>query len=643
MCGLVGILDPYEFRLDSARLQIERMLNQINHRGPDGSGTYYDPEVGLAFGHRRLSIIDLSDNGKQPMASSSGRFVIVYNGEIYNFMEIKNQLLLEQHELALRGDSDTEILLQAIEVWGLEKTLDEINGMFAFALYDKSDRSITLVRDRIGEKPLYYSTENGKLYFSSELKSFRELRHLRGNIDRNALVSYLRHGYVPASKTIFEGIKKLEPGSLIRVRNQDGRLKVGQVKSYWSLKPKSQSSEVGCVDKLDEKISLISNLLEDSVRSRLVSDVPLGALLSGGIDSSLIVALMQKNSINPIKTYTVGFSELEFNEADSARAISKYLGTDHTEIIVSQSDALELVSQIPRTFCEPFADSSQLPTMLVYSKAKENVSVCLSGDGGDELFGGYQRYYDALVFNKKVDSIPHFLRSTLACSLSKISAFSDYKKVSRLSSIQKKIGRFSKCLNSPISKSVYLRYLSHWVEPANLVVSGEEDFDVFENLGVSTSELDFLTTMRYVDALNYLPDDILVKLDRASMSASVEGRLPFLDFRLVELAFQLNSRDLIVGNTTKALLREVSYKHISKSLLDRPKKGFGIPLAEWLRTELKDWANDLLSERCLSSHGLFEVDIIRNYWLEHINGINDWHYLLWDVLMFQCWYSYEFN
>lgn len=639
MCGIVGFIDPNRLLNSCGEVVLSKMLDQMTFRGPDSQGVKLFSECGLGLGHRRLSIMDLSNSGLQPMTSHSGRYTLVFNGELYNFSEVQKELDLSFEGIQWKGSSDTEILLTAIDHFGLLETLKRSNGMFALALFDNKSRTLTLARDRIGEKPLYYGTVNGIFAFSSQLSAFHCVPGFKGSIDRSALVTYFRHNYVPAPLSIYEDVLKLGPGCTLEIELREHNFLIHEPTKYWDLEGIFERPDNNLSNRsLEETVHCLDTRLSKAVKIRMSSDVPLGALLSGGIDSSLIVAMMQKQSASKIHTFTVGFDESEFNEAHRAKRIADYLGTDHTEIYVNQKQALEIIPKIPEAYDEPFSDSSQIPTMLVYLLAKGKITVCLSGDGGDELFGGYTRYLHAQKLSEKLGIVPTVIRESLHSVFRRTTTlFPDSD--SSFGVYMKKLERLSEMLQGEPRLSCYRRYLSHWTYPELVVSEGLESFSAFDSIQGFPKELDFLTLMRLCDLKNYLPDDILVKLDRASMYSSVEGRVPFLDPDVIQFAINLPSRFLVNENTGKYVLKELAYRWVPQELLDAPKMGFGIPLAYWLRNELNEWAEDLLSKKSLDESGLLNSKTIASYWAQHKSGRADWHFLLWDVLMFQTWYK----
>lgn len=628
---------------------IERMLGAIKHRGPDASGSWHDARTNLWLGHRRLSILDLTPNGAQPMESSDGRHVIVFNGEIYNFLEIRQELMCAG--CRFRGMSDTEVLLEAAAEWGLEKTLSRIVGMFAIAIFDKREGRLHLVRDRMGEKPLYYGWSGNVFLFGSELKSLRPHPAWKGEIDRNALAAYFRHSYIPAPHSIYQGIRKLLPGS--RLDLDLDRLIPGVVSEpvrYWSVRETVRAGQVRPFAGNDaEAVAGLDAVLGQAVRQQMVADVPLGAFLSGGVDSSAIVALMQRHSSRPVKTFTIGFNEAEYNEAHHAAAVAKHLGTDHTELVVSPSDALAVIPRLPEIYDEPFADSSQIPTFLVSALARKHVTVCLSGDGGDELLGGYRRYFDAASVWKTIARIPRPLRGPTASVIGVLDAKTWERGVGWLlphllganwrGRSGDRLHKVAGLLSNSDPVSLYLRFICRDARAAATVLGAvggplEVELAAQDDLGDSAS---LLTRMTYLDMISYLPDCILTKVDRAGMAVSLEGRIPLLDHRVVEYACALPDHFKLRAGQGKWVLRELLYGAVPRALIERPKMGFGVPIEIWLRGPLREWAENLLAEDRLRREGFLDPAPIRKKWAEHVAGTRRWHYYLWDVLMFQAW------
>lgn len=665
MCGLTGIWLSQE-RPETATLLrlVAPMTKALFHRGPDDSGEWVDAEVGVAIGHRRLAVLDLSSAGHQPMASKSNRFIIAYNGEIYNHNSIRSELIAEGFLPVWRGHSDTETLLVAIEAWGLNVTLKKCVGMFAIALWDKKNRTLQLARDRLGEKPLYYGWVDGAFIFGSELKSLRAYARFDAPICREALAQYLRYLYVPSPRSIYKRIYKLEPGCILKIAEApieaplQKPLKPGEtvgnlsLSRWFSLADSTQLhvkevNEPGTSEK--EIINQLDAVLAESVQQQSLADVPLGAFLSGGVDSSTIVSLMQKQSIRPVKTFTIGFDEAEFNEAPYAQKVAKYLGTEHHEIRVTSRMAQEVIPSLPWIYDEPFADSSQIPTYLVCQSARQHVTVALSGDGGDELFGGYNRYVWAPRIWNRLSPLPFSARKLLSKGLSAIP-------VNKLSSIGtpfvggsngilrlgEKVHKLANCLyDANDIDSMYRNLVSEWVDPANLVI-GENGESVVEPLGTIEENISFLNLeqplpMMFKDTMTYLPDDILCKVDRAAMACSLETRVPFLSHRVLEKAWQLPLEMKIRDGTGKWALKQVLYKYVPKELIERPKTGFSIPLGQWLRGPLREWAEVLINEKRLLLEGYFKPTPIRKVWAEHLSGRRDHTAKLWSVLMFQAW------
>jgi asparagine synthase (glutamine-hydrolysing) len=619
------------------------MADTIQHRGPDDGSVWADAAAGIALGHRRLSIIDLSLNGRQPMSSASGRYVIVFNGEIYNFQELRREL---EGTVAFRGHSDTEVMLACVERWGIEASLARWNGMFAFGLWDRQERVLHLGRDRFGEKPLYYGWMADTFLFASELKALRTHPAFRAEVNRDALALYLRHNCVPAPHSIFRGIYKLLPGHLLRVATDTGV----EVKpaAYWSLRQTAESgvrnvfrgSEADAVEQLER-------LLQDAVKIRMVADVPLGVFLSGGIDSSTIAALMQEQSARPIRTFSIGFVETDYNEAENAAAVARHLGTEHSEICVTPKEALEVIPSLADIYDEPFSDSSQIPTCVLARLTRRHVTVAVSGDGGDEVFGGYNRH----VWGKRVDGairwIPRTARAALAGMITSVSPQrwdSLYGHCEQLlpETLKHrmpgyKLHKLSWILKSKNGMSAYADLCSHWTEPTKIALGSREPEMILNSEDGCPNLPTLAEQMMYMDSVTYLPDDILTKVDRATMAVSLEARVPYLDHRLVEFVWSLPVAMKLHEGKGKAILRRVLHRHLPQELIDRPNTGFGIPLDAWLRGPLRDWAETLLSEQCLRCEGYLDPEPIRKLWRAHIAGQGAWQYHLWDVLMFQSW------
>jgi asparagine synthase (glutamine-hydrolysing) len=644
MCGIVGFLDTKQSRgHDDLFVTVQRMATSLRHRGPEDEGAWVDERCGIALGHRRLSIIDLSPAGHQPMHSSCGRYVITFNGEIYNFKLIRQELETLGH--GFRGHSDTEVMLGAITQWGVEGALKKFNGMFAFGLWDRQEKALFLSRDRAGEKPLYYGWAGHTLLFSSELKALHQHPDFRGEIDRGALAVYLRHNYIPAPHSIYKGIYKLAPGTLLTIR---GFGSDASPKPFWSAK---RAAENGLSNPFlgteSEAVNQLDSLLNDAVSMRMEADVPLGAFLSGGIDSSLVVAIMQANSIRPVKTFTIGFESSEFNEAESAKAVAEHLGTDHTELYVTPEEAMGVIPRLPSLYDEPFADSSQIPTFLVSQLARQKVTVSLSGDGGDELFGGYSTYFWGRSVHQKISWMPRALRAAVAKSLGPLAKIDWNALLERHSSVvpgslrRRDLTRVLQKLTSVLSanerEALYRVLLSYWMDPAAIVRGAKEKATALMDENGWAKLSDFVHVMMFLDTVMYLPDDILVKVDRAAMGVSLESRVPLLDHRVIEFAWRLPLTMKIQGNTGKGPLRQLLHKYVPKKLVERPKQGFGVPIHEWLRGPMRSWAEDLLNESRLRDEGYFCEEPIRQKWMEHCSGRHNWQAQLWGVLMFQSW------
>jgi asparagine synthase (glutamine-hydrolysing) len=619
------------------------MATAIRHRGPDGHGVWHDAAQGIAFAHRRLAIVDLSEAGHQPMSSSSGRYTISFNGEIYNFQELRAELARLGH--SFRGRSDTEILLAACEQWGLERAVRKFNGMFAFSLWDAAARELHLVRDRIGKKPIYYHCANGIVAFASELKALHQAGIGPLEVDRAALTQYLRFQYVPAPRSIFENVHKVRSGEIISIRLDSQSFRLAR-KTYWSAAEVHEyaASDPFTGTSADAEAEL-EELLLSSVRMRMISDVPLGAFLSGGIDSSLVVAEMQRAASQPVRSFSIGFREDEFDESKHAARIAAHLRTNHTELTVDSKMALGVVPDLPRIFDEPFGDSSQIPTYLVAKLARAHVTVALSGDGGDELFLGYNRYLWWRQLWPLFRAVPFGARSRFARVALRFDSKQWDSWLARVSWLPGLRGRLSpgllvrkaaETLLERDAASLYLRLVSQWQAPETLVISGREPETELDEPWPRGTEA-CTAHMGLLDTLTYLPDDILVKVDRASMATSLEARCPLLDYRIVEFAARVPVRLKVVGGQGKALLRALLYRHVPKVLVDRPKTGFGIPLADWLRGPLREWAEALLDEPRIAAQGYFRPGVIRRTWSDFLEQGQDLHYPLWTLLMFQAW------
>ena len=622
----------------------ERMAATLSHRGPDDSGSWADAAAGIALGHRRLSIIDLSPEGHQPMQSRSGRYVISYNGEIYNFREVRAEL--DRDGAVWRGHSDTEVMLAAFDAWGVEGALRRFNGMFAFALWDRHEHVLNLARDRLGEKPLYYGWMGNTFLFGSELKALRAHPSWAGNIDRNALAAYLRHNYVPAPHSIYQGIAKLPPAHLLRVRATDPR--EARPEPYWSLREAAEAG-VAQPQEVDDNTAVdeLDALLRDSVAHRMVADVPVGVFLSGGIDSSTVVALMQAQSSRPVRSFSIGFDEEAYNEARHAKAVAAHLGTDHTELYVTPREAMSVIPRLPQIYDEPFADSSQIPTLLVSQLARQHVTVTLSGDGGDELFCGYVRYFWGRRIWNRIGRLPYGLRTATARALNALSPASWNRMLAGVNRVVTstalgeitgdRVHKLAEVLAVAGPDALYHGLVSHWTKPEQIVHGSREALTALNDRSQWAGLDDFTNRMMYLDGVTYLPDDILVKVDRASMAVSLEARVPMLDHRVVEFAWRVPLSRKTRNDQGKWLLRQVLYRYVPRELIDRPKMGFGVPIDTWLRGPLREWAESLLSERRLREEGYFDPAPIRQKWAEHLGGTRNWQYWLWDILMFQAW------
>ena len=648
MCGLTGYWQPADFSTDAAYAIAVKMANALVHRGPDDAGVWLDEPAGIALAFARLSILDLSPAGHQPMVSATGRFVIVFNGEIYNHLLLRSNLEQGGNAPPWRGHSDTETLLAGFEAWGIEKTLKKTVGMFAIALWDRDEKVLTLARDRIGEKPLYYGFQKNTFLFGSELKALRKHPDFIGEIDRDVICLYLRYCYIPAPFSIYKGIQKLLPGNYIQVPIARGPIELCSIAPipYWSLAEVAAKGMAQTFAGTDvEALAELEIRIFEAIASQQISDVPLGAFLSGGIDSSTIVALMQAQSSRPIHTFTIGFDEQHFNEAVYAKSVARNLGTDHTEWYVSPEEALSVIPRLPTLYDEPFADPSQIPTFLVSQLARRSVTVSLSGDAGDELFGGYNRY----TWAGRVQRIPLLIRKLLAGGFTALSP-AQWDKIYAIllpllpRSLQirmpgDKAHKLAPLLKIGSASAIYKQVTSTWTNPEEFVLGSYEPYDITQKWDTLPYFNSQEHRMMFLDALTYLPDDILCKVDRAAMGVSLETRVPFLDHRVVEYAWQLPLNMKIRNGQSKWILRQLLYKYVPKELIERPKMGFGVPIDSWLRGPLKEWAEELLNEYRLRQEGYINPVPIRKKWAEHLSGKLNWQYHLWSLLMFEAWYQ----
>ena len=652
MCGIAGFLDltastsPAE-----GQAQAEAMGATLRHRGPDDSGVFVDAEAGVFLSHRRLSIVDLSPSGHQPMRSGSGRYVLVFNGEVYNHRELREEIEGSGAAPAWRGHSDTEVMLAAFERWGIQDAFSRFVGMFSCAVWDRLLRSLVLVRDRLGEKPLYYGRFGNLVLFGSELSALRAHPRFRADVDRDALTLFLRHSAIPAPNTVFRGVAKLMPGSMLRISATHPEPSVA---TYWSA---ATAAEMGLrnpvrVDELSAAAEL-ERLLRRTLRQQLSADVPVGALLSGGVDSSSVVALAQAESSTPLRTFTVGFHERGYNEAEHAKTIAHHLGTAHTELYVTPTEAQAIIPRLPYIYDEPFADPSQIPTFLIAQLTRKHVTVALSGDGGDELFGGYTRHFFGATWWKRIQHTPVPLRAALAAAIPAIRPAIWDRTMSAVAPLLpnrfrhahfgEKVHKLGSVLRVSAESEFYRALTSHWTDPASVVVGAHEPCDASIALRSTLGASSFIEKIMYSDLVGYLPDDILVKVDRAAMAVSLETRAPLLDHRIVEFAWRLPLATKVRGGVGKHVLRQLLYRHVPARLVERPKAGFEVPIGEWLRGPLREWAEDLLAEKRLAREAYFEPGPIRQRWSEHLSRQRDWQYPLWDVLMFQAWLGSGFG
>ncbi|HEX3502171.1 MAG TPA: asparagine synthase (glutamine-hydrolyzing) [Xanthobacteraceae bacterium] len=642
MCGIAGFIGavPNIAGGDIGTIA-EAMAKSIAYRGPDDQGIWMDPEAGTALVHRRLSIIDLSSAGHQPMLSADERYVISYNGEVYSFQAMAAELATRGHRF--RGHSDTEVILESFAANGIEATLKQMIGMFAIALWDRRDRTLTLMRDRLGIKPLYWAKFGSTFMFGSELKALRAHPGWTPRIDQSAVAAFTRHNYIPAPRTIYEGVHKLEPGTILTLPWQ-GEPKISR---FWDARSVARNGSRHPLEAGDSELTeQLESLLKDAVGRRMIADVPLGAFLSGGVDSSTVVALMQAAKSGPVKSFSIGFDIEGYNEAHHAAAVARHLRTDHTELTVTAKEALDVIPRLPDFYDEPFADSSQIPTYLVSAMTRKYVTVALSGDGGDELFAGYNRYQLTQRFWRSLSLMPRALRNSTAAAITAVrpdrwtQLLGALPQRLRLPQAGDKMHKAASVLRLDSADAVYRRLVSHW-EPSEIMpqvgIQIEEPRGILDDATLAKDFPDLLARMQFLDLVTYLPDDILTKVDRASMAHALEARVPLIDHRVVEFAWRLPEHVKVRNGTSKWLLRQVLYRHVPPELIERPKMGFGIPLGEWLRGPLRDWAETLLGEQRLHEAGLLDATVVRRYWRDHLEGRRNWQYLLWDVLMLEAW------
>jgi len=664
MCGITGFIG--NLPNDSLENSVSLMADSLQHRGPDSSGIWVDKELGVGLGHRRLSVLDLSRTGHQPMLSASGRFVISFNGEIYNHIELKKQLSAEtsaefhssrSSQYKWKGHSDTEILLACFEVYGIEKTLKLIVGMFAIAVWDRQERQLFLVRDRMGEKPLYYGWCNNGFVFGSELKALRQFPGFSNVISRDVLTLYFRYSYIPAPYSIYKDIYKLEPGCILTL-SLTGTAKTPAfvpnapcdsdgwaLKRYWSLHEQVIAGQSAIIEDENEAISTLELTLKESIRLQSIADVPLGAFLSGGIDSSLIVALMQAQTKHPVRTFTIGFDEAGYNEAEYAKAVAKHLQTEHTELYLNHQQAIDVIPLLPGLYDEPFADSSQIPAFLIAQMTRKHVTVALSGDAGDELFGGYNRYFWGPKIWKRISWLPYNVRQKLSSLLILSSKIAGTQVANcllphklhdaLLAEKMQKLGQ--RLMGVTDFNDFYLSLVSEWRIPEKIVIDGRTPATLLTKQTEWPDFLDPAQRMMYLDAMTYMPDDILCKVDRAAMGVGLETRVPMLDHHVVALSWQLPLELKVKHGQGKWALRKILYKYVPKELIERPKQGFAIPLAQWLRGPLREWAEELLDPARLSRESYLQHEPIHQKWEEHLTGKRNWEHSLWSVLMFQAW------
>jgi asparagine synthase (glutamine-hydrolysing) len=650
MCGIAGFWDR-ALAISTPLSVLRAMGDAIRHRGPDGRGEWFDASIGVGFAHRRLSIVDLSDAGAQPMRSACDRWVVTFNGEIYNYEELRKELEEQGVAPNWRGRSDTEVLLACVAEWGVQRTLQKCNGMFAIAIYDRAARQIVLARDRFGEKPLYYGWIGQTLVFSSELKALRSIRGWTRELNSSAVMQLVRLSYVASPDCIYRGLRKLGPGTFVTYDLSQSSQMWPTPTTYWSL----SSTVIDCQTQLLplDRAAIEEQLCTEvfrAVRMRMHADVPLGAFLSGGIDSSIIVAAMQGQSSRKVKTFSIGFNDKAFDESADAREVANHLGTDHTEFHVTHKEATDLVPMLPAIYDEPFGDSSQIPTVLVSRLARTQVIVSLSGDGGDELFGGYNRHAWVPRIWGRLRFVPHAMRGVISRAIRQVSAESWDSIANRLAvAFPKakirapgfKLHKLAGVMDAPSDVEIYRSLMMFWNQATNVVARGDMSEALVLNVERWPALPDLLDKMLVVDSLTYLPDDILVKVDRATMSASLEGRMPFLDPNLFQFAWRIPNEFKVREGIGKWILRQALYRYVPQALVDRPKMGFGVPINAWLRGALRDWAESLLAPSSLADSGMFDVDVVRQHWRQLILGVDGLDHGIWNILMFQAWLRHE--
>ncbi len=635
MCGISGYFN-FRRKLSKNDLYANsvKMCNVLERRGPDSSGVWVDKSLLITFAHRRLSIIDLNKRSDQPMKSNNDRFIVVFNGEIFNFLELKD--LLKKEGIKFRTNSDTEVIVESFANWGITESVRKFQGMFAIAAWDKRKKELFLIRDRLGIKPLYFYFDNGNFAFASEIKAIKELKWLNFEIDKKSLSSFVRLNYIPAPFSIYKKVKKLEPGKILKI-NLSQKI---QIKSYWNfLKLASSNEEL----KLVNYENNLESLLEKKIKSHMISDVPLGVFLSGGIDSSLIALLSQKQSKNKINSFTIGFLENDFNESIYAKKIANYIGTNHSEVFFSYKEFKDLVDDVLIAYDEPFSDSSQLPTMLLSKVTKKKVSVALSGDGGDELFGGYYRYFIAEKYKRIILRKPKYFK-VFIFNLINFFPVSFWNFFGRLfmnkyggKQFGDKLLKLASILKEPSENKFFERIISNCGETSEVLKNSDERVNKIFDKEINKLFPSLTERMQVVDTLTYLPDDILTKVDRASMYHSLEVRVPFLDHEVVEYAFKLPKKLKVDNENGKIILKKILKKYLPNNLIDRPKMGFGIPLGNFIRQELRKELESFLYSNNLNSQGFFKIDVYRKKWREHLSGKRNWQFLLWNYYVFQKW------